>query len=309
MILFQNRRGFAPMIECKVCGWVPKCDNCDVSLTLHKSMNQLTCHYCGYTYAIPKACPNCGNTDLRSRGFGTEKIEDIVRQTFPEAKVARMDLDTTRTRNAYDRIISDFSAGRTNVLIGTQMVSKGLDFDNVSVVGILDADSMLNYPDFRAYEHAYMMIAQVSGRAGRKGSRGLVILQTRSPKLPVIRQVVNNDFAGFFRDLMDERRMFHYPPFNHLVYVFLRHRNESTADSAALELAGRLRGIFGERVLGPDKPSVARVNNVFIRKIVIKLETGCDYRRAKQLMRSAQKEMQKDKRFSTLTVHYDVDPM
>ncbi len=309
VILFQNRRGFAPMIECKVCGWVPKCDNCDVSLTLHKSMNQLTCHYCGYTYAIPKACPNCGNTDLRSRGFGTEKIEDIVRQTFPEARVARMDLDTTRTRNAYDRIISDFSAGRTNVLIGTQMVSKGLDFDNVSVVGILDADSMLNYPDFRAYEHAYMMIAQVSGRAGRKGSRGLVILQTRSPKLPVIRQVVNNDFAGFFRDLMDERRMFHYPPFYHLVYVFLRHRNESTADSAALELAGRLRGIFGERVLGPDKPSVARVNNVFIRKIVIKLETGCDYRRAKQLMRSAQKEMQKDKRFSTLTVHYDVDPM
>ena len=309
VILFQNRRGFAPMIECKVCGWVPKCDNCDVSLTLHKSMNQLTCHYCGYTYAIPKACPNCGNTDLRSRGFGTEKIEDIVRQTFPEARVARMDLDTTRTRNAYDRIISDFSAGRTNVLIGTQMVSKGLDFDNVSVVGILDADSMLNYPDFRAYEHAYMMIAQVSGRAGRKGSRGLVILQTRSPKLPVIRQVVNNDFAGFFRDLMDERRMFHYPPFYHLVYVFLRHRNESTADSAALELAGRLRSIFGERVLGPDKPSVARVSNVFIRKIVIKLEMGCDYRRAKQLMRSAQKEMQKDKRFSTLTVHYDVDPM
>lgn len=180
-ILFQNRRGFAPMVECKVCGWVPKCKNCDVSLTLHKSINLLTCHYCGYTYPVPTECPNCGSTEIMGRGFGTEKIEDQIAEIFPEAKIARMDLDTTRTRNAYERLIADFSEGRTNLLIGTQMVSKGLDFDKVSVVGILNADSMLNYPDFRAYEHAFMMMAQVSGRAGRKGKRGLVILQTKNP--------------------------------------------------------------------------------------------------------------------------------
>ena len=193
-ILFQNRRGFAPMVECKVCGWVPKCKNCDVSLTLHKSINLLTCHYCGYTYPVPTECPNCGSTEIMGRGFGTEKIEDQIAEIFPEAKIARMDLDTTRTRNAYERLIADFSEGRTNLLIGTQMVSKGLDFDKVSVVGILNADSMLNYPDFRAYEHAFMMMAQVSGRAGRKGKRGLVILQTKNPNLPVIGQVVHNDY-------------------------------------------------------------------------------------------------------------------
>ncbi len=198
-ILFQNRRGFAPMVECKVCGWVPKCKNCDVSLTLHKSINLLTCHYCGYTYPVPTECPNCGSTEIMGRGFGTEKIEDQIAEIFPEAKIARMDLDTTRTRNAYERLIADFSEGRTNLLIGTQMVSKGLDFDKVSVVGILNADSMLNYPDFRAYEHAFMMMAQVSGRAGRKGKRGLVILQTKNPTLPVIGQVVHNDYEGLYQ--------------------------------------------------------------------------------------------------------------
>lgn len=212
-ILFQNRRGFAPMVECKVCGWVPKCKNCDVSLTLHKSINLLTCHYCGYTYPVPTECPNCGSTEIMGRGFGTEKIEDQIAEIFPEAKIARMDLDTTRTRNAYERLIADFSEGRTNLLIGTQMVSKGLDFDKVSVVGILNADSMLNYPDFRAYEHAFMMMAQVSGRAGRKGKRGLVILQTKNPTLPVIGQVVHNDYAGLYQGILEERRTFHYPPF------------------------------------------------------------------------------------------------
>ena len=218
-ILFQNRRGFAPMVECKVCGWVPKCKNCDVSLTLHKSINLLTCHYCGYTYPVPTECPNCGSTEIMGRGFGTEKIEDQIAEIFPEAKIARMDLDTTRTRNAYERLIADFSEGRTNLLIGTQMVSKGLDFDKVSVVGILNADSMLNYPDFRAYEHAFMMMAQVSGRAGRKGKRGLVILQTKNPTLPVIGQVVNNDYEGLYQGILEERRTFHYPPFFHLINV------------------------------------------------------------------------------------------
>ena len=202
VILFQNRRGFAPMIECRQCGWVPHCTNCDVSLTYHKNIQQLTCHYCGFTYQVPSVCPCCGSTELKGRGYGTEKIEDQIMEIFPEARVARMDLDTTRTRSAYERIISDFSAGRTNLLIGTQMVSKGLDFDKVSVVGILNADTMLNYPDFRAYEHAFMMMAQVSGRAGRKGKQGLVLLQTKSPQLPVISQVVHNDYAGFFHDLL-----------------------------------------------------------------------------------------------------------
>ncbi len=185
-ILFQNRRGFAPMIECRECGWVPKCQNCDVSLTLHKNLNMLTCHYCGFTYPVPQKCPNCESTDLRGRGYGTEKIEDQVQTIFPDIKVARMDLDTTRTRTAYERLISDFSQGKTQLLIGTQMVTKGLDFDRVSLVGILDADAMLNYPDFRSYEHAFMMMAQVAGRAGRKGRQGLVILQTRNPELPVV---------------------------------------------------------------------------------------------------------------------------
>ena len=217
-ILFQNRRGYAPMIECKKCGWVPHCQHCDVSLTLHRNLHQLSCHYCGYTYQVPAECPACGSRELQTRGYGTEKIEDEVRALFPEARIARMDLDTTRTRQAYERIINDFSAGRTNLLIGTQMISKGLDFDKVSVVGILNADTMLNYPDFRAYEHAFMMMSQVSGRAGRKGHRGLVILQTKSPELPVIRQIVDNDYAAFFRSIMAERRQFRYPPYCRLVY-------------------------------------------------------------------------------------------
>ena len=218
-ILFQNRRGFAPMIECRECGWVPKCQNCDVSLTLHKNLNMLTCHYCGFTYPVPQKCPNCESTDLRGRGYGTEKIEDQVQTIFPDIKVARMDLDTTRTRTAYERLISDFSQGKTQLLIGTQMVTKGLDFDRVSLVGILDADAMLNYPDFRSYEHAFMMMAQVAGRAGRKGRQGLVILQTRNPELPVVGQVVANDYAGFYRSLLAERRDLCYPPYFRLVYV------------------------------------------------------------------------------------------
>ena len=199
-ILFHNRRGFAPMTECHVCGWVPHCDKCDVSLTLHKSLGRLTCHYCGSVFYVPDRCPCCGSTDLRARGYGTENIEDRVRDIFPEARISRMDLDTTRTRNAYERIIGEFSSGHTNLLIGTQMVSKGLDFGNVAVVGILDADTMLNNPDFRAYEHAFMMMSQVAGRAGRKGSRGKVILQTRNPELPVIGEVVRNDFKTFYKE-------------------------------------------------------------------------------------------------------------
>ena len=309
VILFQNRRGFALLIECKQCGWVPHCQHCDVSLTYHRQMNQLTCHYCGFTYRVPTECPCCGSTELRTRGFGTEKIEEQVREVFPEARVARMDLDTTRTRNAYERIIMDFGAGRTNILIGTQMISKGLDFDKVSVVGILNADSMLNYPDFRAYEHAFMMMSQVSGRAGRKGKRGLVILQTKSKDVPVIQQVVRNDYLALYRDLIAERQAFHYPPYYHLVYVYLRHRSDDVVNTASIEMGSRLRQWFSGRVLGPDKPSVAKVKSQNIRKLVLKLENGIDMKKVREYLLLAQSQMLTDKRYNSLQIYYDVDPL
>lgn len=309
VILFQNRRGFAPMIECNACGWVPKCKNCDVALTLHKTTNTLTCHYCGHTYPVPTQCPACEGRDLRGRGYGTEKIEDQIRDIFPEARVARMDLDTTRSRNAYERLIGDFASGRTNVLIGTQMISKGLDFDRVAVVGILDADSMLNNPDFRAYEHAFMMMSQVSGRAGRKGKRGLVLLQTKNKELPVIQQVTKNDWLSFYADLIEERRDFRYPPFHHLIYIYMRHRHENVVDSAAFFMASLLRQSFGNRVLGPDKPGVSKVKTLHIRKIVLKLENGIDLRRVREYLRRAQTQLMQDKRNAALQVFFDVDPL
>ena len=309
VILFQNRRGFAPVVECRQCGWVPTCQHCDVSLTYHRQLNQLTCHYCGYTYKIPSECPCCGSTNLRSRGYGTEKIEEQVHEMFPEARIARMDLDTTRTRNAYERIISDFSTGRTNILIGTQMISKGLDFDKVSVVGIINADSMLNYPDFRAYEHAFMMMAQVSGRAGRKGKRGLVILQTKQKEVSVIGQVVRNDYTSLYKELIAERQAFRYPPYYHLTYVFLRHRQENVVNTAAIEMGSRLRQWFGGRVLGPDKPAVAKVKSQNIRKLVLKLENGIDMKKVREYLLLAQTQMLADKRYSSLQVYYDVDPL
>jgi primosomal protein N' (replication factor Y) len=309
VILFQNRRGFAPMIECKVCGWVPRCPNCDVSLTLHKRLNLLTCHYCGHTAPVPVACPNCGNPDLTGRGYGTEKIEDHIRELFPEARVARMDLDTTRTRNAYERLIGDFSRGKTNLLIGTQMVSKGLDFDRVALVGILDADSMLNYPDFRAYEHAFMMMSQVAGRAGRKGNQGHVILQTRNADLPVVHQVVNHDFDSFCQDLLAERHAFHYPPYYHLVYVYLKHKQEAIAEAAAQEMGALLRQGFGDRVLGPDKPAVARIKALCIRKMIIKLENGIDLKAVREHLRAVQHQLLSQPIYKSLLVYYDVDPL
>ena len=309
VILFQNRRGYAPMIECKQCGWVPHCQHCDVSLTFHRNFNQLTCHYCGFTYQVPTECPACGCKELRTKGYGTEKIESEVQDIFPEARIARMDLDTTRSRQAYERIISDFSAGRTNILIGTQMVSKGLDFDKVSVVGILNADSMLNYPDFRAYEHAFMMMAQVSGRAGRKGKRGLVILQTKSPGLPILDQVVRNDYPAFYQSLIAERQQFHYPPYYRLVYVYLKHRQDALVESASIEMSSRLRQLFGARVLGPDKPAVAKVKSLSIRKLVLKCEFGLNMADVRKYLALAQQQMLQDKRYSTLQIYFDVDPL
>ena len=309
VILFQNRRGFAPMVECHTCGWVPRCKNCDVSLTYHKDLRQLTCHYCGYTMPVPRRCPACEGTDLRSRGFGTEKIEDDIRALFPEARVARMDLDTTRTRAAYERILADFEQGRTDILIGTQMVSKGLDFEHVNVVGILNADTMLNYPDFRAYERAFQLMAQVAGRAGRKDKRGRVVLQTKSIDHPIIAQVMANDFEGMASGQLAERQMFRYPPYYRLVYVYLKHRDEALLDVMAHAMAERLRVVFADRVLGSDKPPVARVQTLFIRKIVVKIETTASLSRVRQWLVEVQREVQSDERFRSLLVYYDVDPM
>lgn len=309
VILFQNRRGYAPMVECKTCGWVPKCKNCDVSLTYHKGINQLTCHYCGYTYQVPRSCPACESIELVNRGFGTEKVEDDIKILFPEITVARMDLDTTRTRTAYEKIIANFEAGKTDVLIGTQMVSKGLDFDHVSVVGILNSDTMLNYPDFRSYERAFQLMAQVAGRAGRKNKQGTVILQTKSIDHPIIHQVIANDYKQMYASQLAERQMFKYPPFYRLVYVFLKNRNADLLDTMARTMADKLRVIFGNRILGPDNPPVARIQMLFIKKIVVKIEANASMERARALLQQVQKEMIEDERFKSLIVYYDVDPL
>ena len=296
------------MIECRTCGWVPRCKNCDVSLTYHKGLHQLTCHYCGYTYAVSTACPACGGVELMNRGFGTEKIEDDIKQIFPEAKVARMDLDTTRTRTAYERIINDFEEGKTDILIGTQMISKGLDFDRVSVVGILNADSMMNYPDFRSYERAFQLMAQVAGRAGRKNKQGLVVLQTKSPENPLIHQIMANDYTRLYQEQMEERSLFKYPPFYRLIYVYLKHRKEDILDQAADLMAAHLRQGMGERILGPDKPPVARIQSLFIRKIVIKIEQEASMSKVRRYLTQVQRTLIEDERFRSLMVYYDVDP-
>ena len=309
VILFQNRRGFAPLIECHTCGWVPKCKYCDVSLTYHKGIGQMTCHYCGYTLPVPRRCPACEGTDLRNRGFGTEKIEDEIHQLFPKARVARMDLDTTRTRTAYERIISDFEQGKTDILIGTQMVSKGLDFDRVSVVGILHADTMLNYPDFRAYERAFQLMAQVAGRAGRKQKQGVVLLQTKSINHPIIHQVMTHNYEAMVAVQLQERQLFRYPPYYRLIYIYLKHRDERQLDRAAHLFAERLRAVFGARILGPDRPPVARVQTLFIRKLMLKVETEASLSRVRQCLRQLQQQAMAEEPFKSILLYYDVDPM
>ena len=269
----------------------------------------LTCHYCGYTIPVPRKCPACEGVDLRNRGFGTEKIEDDIKTVFPEARVARMDLDTTRTRTAYERIIADFEQGKTDILIGTQMVSKGLDFDHVSVVGILNADTMLNYPDFRAYERAFQLMAQVAGRAGRKNKRGRVVLQTKSIDHSIIAQVMRNDFEGMVASQLAERRLFRYPPYYRLVYVYLKHRKEDVLGRAAEQMAAYLRSGLGDRVLGPDKPPVARIQMLFIRKIVIKIEQKIAMNKIREYLVQVQQTLMANECFRSLIVYYDVDPV
>lgn len=309
VILFQNRRGYAPMLECEACGWVPKCDRCDVSLTYHQGQQRLVCHYCGNVYSIPAKCPSCGTQALGKRGMGTERIEEEVHRYFPTARVARMDLDSTRTKNSSEQIINDFQEGRTDVLIGTQMVSKGLDFDNVHVVGIINADTMLNFPDFRSFERSFQLMAQVAGRAGRRGQQGLVILQTKNAEFPVIQQVVGNDYPSLYADQAAEREYFRYPPFCRLIYIYLKGRDERNVIHAADAIGEQLRYYFADRVLGPEAPAIARVQGLYIRKLMLKTEPSLGTARVRQCLRTIEQHMTDNGLLTGITLYYDVDPM
>jgi len=308
IILFQNRRGFAPIIECKQCGWIPHCEHCDVSLTYHKFKNQLVCHYCGYTQFAPSQCPSCHGTELRMLGFGTEKVEEEIASLFPKAKAERLDFDTARTRTMYERILSDFEKGKTQILIGTQMLSKGLDFGNVSVVGILNADSLMNFPDFRAHERAYQLLVQVSGRAGRRDKRGTVILQTSQPEHPIIHMVREFDYKGMVSLQLSERSIFRYPPYYRLIVLVLRSRNEAVLRDLSTLYADKLRVRLGDRVLGPVTPVVTRIQTLHIRQIVLKLEVAAAIAPIRELLDMVYKEMQTHLSFKQLIIHYDVDP-
>lgn len=308
VILFQNRRGYSPVVECRSCGWVPRCQSCDVSLTFHRHDGRMACHYCGASYPAPRQCPQCGGTDLRGMGYGTEKIEEAVRSLFPGARTARMDLDTTRSRSAYERILADFAAGRTDVLVGTQMVTKGLDFERVRVVGILNADQLLNQPDFRAYERAFQMMAQVAGRAGRRGQRGLVVLQTSQPGLPVIGQVVRNDYDAMYAGQLAEREAFGYPPACRLVVIYVKHRVEASAEAAAKAMAGELRPAFGAALLGPEPPLLARLQAQYIQTMMLKLVPGSPLAAVREKLWEARERVKQTAEGRSATIYFDVDP-
>lgn len=307
-ILFQNRRGFSPVLECRTCGWTPRCTACDVSLTYHRRAERLVCHYCGTGYDIPRQCPNCGDTELRDIGYGTEKIEAAVQKLFPDARIARMDLDTTRAASAYTQIIDDFQRGDTDILIGTQMVTKGLDFDRVSVVGILNADQGLSLPDFRAAERTFHQMSQVAGRAGRRGKRGLVVLQTRRPQLLLIDQVVHGDYAAFYGAQMAERRLFRYPPFVRLVDICLKHRDDRLVQEAAQHLEALLRPYFGDNLMAPYKPAVARIQRLCIRKLLLKADAALPASGIRRTLLAARDALLAIPDYRNVTLYFDPDP-
>lgn len=309
VILFQNRRGFSDFIQCKNCGWVPHCDRCDVSLTYHKKQNELSCHYCGKHFLLPVSCPNCECRDFSFIGLGTEKIESELHKLFPDVRIARMDLDTTRTRSDYEEIINDFSLRKYDILVGTQMVSKGLDFDNVSVVGILDADSMLNLPDFRSYERAYHLMTQVAGRAGRKYHTGKVIIQSRSLDTSILSYVKNGDYEAMYKDQSTERQLFIYPPFSRLIYIYFKHRDFVRVEQCASFMAQELRRIFGDRILGPDSPPIARVHSLIVRKIIIKLHVNDSPTKVRETLNQIKDTLFLQPFANGLTLYYDVDPV
>lgn len=307
VILFQNRRGYAPMMECKTCGWVPRCQKCDVSLTLHRNMRQLTCHYCGATYPIPSKCPNCEEQNLLTKGYGTERIEDCIQNIFPTARIARMDLDTTRSRLHYEKIISDFQHLKTDILVGTQMVTKGLDFERVSVVGILNASTMLNQPDFRSYERAFQMMEQVAGRAGRKDEQGYVVLQTQDTDASAIKQVVQHNYTAMYEEQVQERKLFNYPPYCRLIYVYMKHRNDRVLESLSREYANILRQVFGQRILGPDTPPITKVQMMYVRKIIVKIELTASIAEARNRLRELHQYITGLPQYKSALIYYDVD--
>ncbi len=310
VILFQNRRGYAPMVRCKECGWVPTCQNCDVSLTYHKHVHTLSCHYCGYIMTQPELCPACGLPGIETVGYGTERIEDEIDQVFPNEKITRMDLDTTRAKNSYDRIIEEFSSHKTNILVGTQMVTKGLDFDGVSIVGILNADTMINFPDFRSSERAFDMLEQVAGRCGRAHKQGKVIVQTSNPEHPVIDYMTRHDYTGFYNHEMNERERFGYPPFTRVINIYLKHRDDHVLGEVAVRYSNLLRQVFQSRVLGPEAPMVARVQNYYIRQIVLKMENEASMNKVKKILRELYEQMVAiDGRMKSTLLYYDVDPV
>lgn len=309
VILFQNRRGYSPFVECDDCAWIPQCKHCSVSLTLHKKGNELVCHYCGYSIQNLNACMACGSTRLSTKGFGTEKVEDELSIFFPSSVVERLDLDSTRSRNSYERIISDFEAGKVDILVGTQMVTKGLDFDRVSLVGILNADNMLNFPDFRAHERSYQLMAQVSGRAGRKFKQGKVLVQTSNPQHPIINQVVNNNYEMLFKQQLVDRKTYHYPPYYRLIRISLKHRDLKVLEFAAEQLGSNLRARFKERVLGPEEPVINRIQNFFIRDLLIKLERKVDLGNAKLAIQREIDRILEYNPYRGIFILPDVDPM
>lgn len=309
VILFHNRRGFAPVVVCKQCGYVPKCQNCDVSLTYHRKAGEMVCHYCGATYKLPTICPACKEPAIEVYGYGTERIEEIAESSFPGARIMRMDLDTTRNKDSYLNIINDFSLGKADILVGTQMVTKGLDFERVSLVGILNADNLINFPDFRASERAFNMLEQVAGRAGRRNKRGLVIVQTSQPAHPILSYLQAHNYEGFYEHELEERRRYGYPPFTRVINIYLKHRDEDLLIKAAASYAETLRHLFGNRILGPDEPHIARIQSLYIRKIMLKVEIQASMSKVKAILRSVYEAQMADKSLRSLVVYYDVDPM
>ena len=307
IILFQNRRGFSPYVECPACAYVPKCSRCDVSLTYHKSGNYLACHYCGNTYRLSEICPKCNHKPLIKKGLGTEKIETDIEDIFPQARIVRMDLDSTRNKNAYEKIISNFEKREIDILVGTQMISKGLDFAGVSVVGVLDADMLLNFSDFRAHERAFQLLTQVSGRAGRKNKRGQVVIQTTEFEHPVIQQVIENNYRDLFNTQIQERKLFNYPPFVRLISLTVKHRNADTLEKAVELLSAELQKMLGNRVLGSQKPTVSKIKNLYIRQFLIKIENSLSVEKAKNVIRHILSNVQTE--FRSLTIAFDIDPM
>ncbi len=309
-IIFQNRRGYAQQVECTACAWTPRCPRCDVSLTYHKRTRQLECHYCGYHMPWPRSCPHCGNQQLENQGYGTERIEEMLRQQFPAARTLRMDTDTTNTRRSYERIIDDFEQRRADVLIGTQMVTKGLDFAAVRTVGILNADTLMNYPDFRAHERAYQLMEQVAGRAGRReGQEGEVIIQCHDTKHPLLQQVVRHDYLQMATTQLEDRKRYGYPPFTRLIMIYMKGRYEDRLEALMAQYAAQLRYTFGERVLGPEAPVVSRIKNMFIRQIMLKMEREASINEVRRLLQLIQQQMQQnDQEFARIVFYYDVDP-